>query len=185
MPGTSNSGGRNAKSAARHAVSGTFRGDRHGDGAVAGAEGPKGVPTPPKPLEGDALEEWNRTVQRLQQLGTLSTVDDAAIYQYACLFAATEATAVLQLEVAGSALVVEENIGDLKGAELVQAFQEITKLRALEARYASQIRQGRMGIRTWLVEMGLTPSARNRVKGPAAPPKSDPLMALVSRRNAG
>jgi P27 family predicted phage terminase small subunit len=142
------------------------------------------VPTPPKPLEGDALQEWLRMVDRLTELGTLTALDDAILYQHCRLFADTEAIAVSQLEVAGSVTILEENIGDMKGADLVAAFQEISKLRQLEARYTSQIRQRRLALRTFLVELGLTPSARGRVKLPVAPAQADPLAALLSRRNA-
>lgn len=105
-------------------------------------------------------------VGRLSLVGTLSAVDDAALYQYCRLFAETEALAVSQIETAASIDIVEENLHGLKGADIVAAFQEITKLRQLEARYTSQIRQGRMAVRQFLVEFGMTPSARTRVKVP-------------------
>jgi len=89
-----------------------------------------------------------------------------AMYQYCRLYADTEALSVLQEETGGSIDRLEENLSGLDGAELVQCFQEITKLRQLEARYVVQIRQGRMGILRFLVEFGHTPSARARVKLP-------------------
>jgi P27 family predicted phage terminase small subunit len=182
MPGVKGqrSGGHNKKSAQTHVVQGTFRGDRHAD-AVA-SEPPKGRPSPPKPLEGDALDEWDRMVGRLEQSGTLSVVDDAALYQYARLFAETEAAAVSQLETNGSVQILEENVGDLKGPELVAAFQEISKMRRLEASYATQIRQGRMAIRQYLVEFGQTPAARQRVK---VPPTKEPSKAEKFRMKKG
>jgi hypothetical protein len=48
----------------------------------------------------------------------------------------------------------------------VQAFQEITKLRALESSYIGKIQAGRAKLRQWLVEFGMTPSSRTRVKLP-------------------
>jgi P27 family predicted phage terminase small subunit len=164
MPGTSNSGGRNRKSERQHKLEGTFQKVRHAGTVTPTA--PVGQPASPKALEGDALEEWDRMVERLTQVGTVSRVDDAALYQYCRLFAETEALAVSQLETMASIDIVEENLHGLKGAELVQCFQEITKLRQLEARYGTQIRQGRMALRQYLVEFGMTPSSRTRVRLP-------------------
>ncbi len=162
MAGTAHSGGRGKRSAQAHLVMGTFRPDRHGDDVTA--DPPKGRPSMPKLLTGDALAEWDRMVGRLEVSGTLSVVDDAVLYQMARLFEETEQAAVTRDEVSASAKILEENIGDLQGAELVAAFQEIGKMRRLEAGYATQIRQGRMAIRQYLVELGQTPSARSRVK---------------------
>lgn len=172
MAGTKNSGGRNKQGAKVHVLRGTFRGDRHTNAAVAPPP-PKGRPEPPKPLEGDALAEWDRMVRRLEQCGTLAVVDDAALYQYVRLFEETEQHASTKDVVAASTQILEENIGDLRGADLVAAFQEISKMRRLEAGYATQIRQGRMAIRQYLVEFGQTPAARSRVSAPTeSQPKS-------------
>lgn len=175
MAGTSNSGGRNKKSGQAHVLNGTFRDDRHEIADVPQA--PVGTPVSPKPLEGDAAEEWDRMIVRLSELGTLSTVDDAVLYQYCQLFAETERILVTQLETGASVDILEENLAGLKGPDLVAAFQEISKLRALESRYGSQIRQGRMSVRQYLVELGMTPSARSRVKAPAQKPSIDPAKA--------
>lgn len=169
MAGTANSGGRNKKSGTVHLLSGTFRRDRHTD-AVA-PEPPSGRPDPPAPLEGMALAEWTRMVDRLDRSKTLTVVDDAALYQYARLFAETEQLAEARGEAAATVKILEENLSDLEGPDLVAAFQEIAKMRQLEARYAVQTRQGRLAIRQYLVEFGMTPSARTRVRaiGPAKP----------------
>lgn len=129
----------------------------------------------PKPLEGDAAEEWDRMLERLAQSKTLSSVDGAALYQYCQMFAETEALALAQLEVSGSIAILEESLGDFEGAERIQAFQELTKLRQLEAGYSGKIRQGRMGLRVWLVEFGLTPASRGRVKIPDTQAEVDPF----------
>lgn len=162
-------------SPAAHLVRGTFQPSRHAGHDVP--ESPGGVPESPKKLSGDAAKEWDRMIGRLQAMGSLSRVDDAALYQYCRLFAETEELFVTKGETAASIDILEENIGDLHDADLVAAFQEITKLRMLEARYGVQIRQGRMSIRQYLVEFGLTPSARSRVKLPAAKAKVDPNKA--------
>ena len=175
MPGVKGlSGGRNAKTREQLERDGTFRKDRHGD--LRNPAPPIGRPDPPKELTGEALAEWERMIARCELDGTLSKVDDAALYQYCCLFAETEAIAVTKQELADSARILQENFdrqGDVDFSDLLAAAQEITKLRQLEARYTSQIRQGRMSIKAYLVEFGKTPAARSRVKLPEQPPVED------------
>lgn len=156
------SGGRNAKTAQEHEQRGSYREDRHG--GATNPDPPKGAPMPPKPISGEAAEEWDRMIVRLTDSGALSTVDGGALYQYCQLFAETEGIALTKAETEQSIDRLEENMSGLEGGELVQCFQEITKLRQLEARYITQVRQGRMAIRVFLVEFGLTPAARSRVK---------------------
>src|SRR5690242_8852171 len=119
------SGGRNARTTQEHVLRGSFRDDRHGDKHTP--EPSKGIPEPPKPLEGDGREEWDRMVARLTDSGTLCKVDDAVLYQYAWLFAEVEELRV-DLETArGSAQILEENIRGLEGPDLVAVFQEVAK----------------------------------------------------------
>lgn len=170
MPGTAASGGRNAKGHAAHVLAGTFREDRHG-GAVT-PDAPTGRPDPPKPLDGLALATWERMLDRLAAERRLTVNDGEIVYQYACLFAETEARVEKQATAAASVQILEENLSGLSGAELVQCFQEIAKVRQLESGYDTKIRQDRMALRQMLVELGLTPAARSRVKLPAEKPKS-------------
>lgn len=158
----------NTVSPKEHILRGTFRPDRHADHVIQ--EAPEGTPEQPEPLEGCALREFERMKHRLELCRTLSLIDDAAIYQYAKLWGETEANSERQVEAALSIKRLEENLRDLKGAELVACFQEISKLLQLEFRYINAIRQGRMAIRQYLVEFGMTPASRNRVK---LPPKKD------------
>lgn len=169
MPGTSNSGGRNAKGAQGHVLAGTFRRDRHADAVTP--EPASGTPEPPIELPEDVRAEWDRMVVRLTESGTLSRVDDAAIYQYARLFAETEQLAVSREEASGSIRIMEDNLAGIENGDLAAVFQEITKLRQLEKGYATSIRQGRMAIRQYLVEFGMTPAARSRVRLPKADDK--------------
>lgn len=172
MPGTANSGGRNRKSEAQHKLQGTYQKVRHA--GVKTPEAPAGVPEPPQPLDGLAAEEWARMIGRLQLVGSLSVVDDAAVYQYCRLWAETE-SAMADLETArGSAAILEENIRGLEGADLVAVFQELGKLRHDIKGYVTTLRQGRMALRQYLVEFGMTPSARSRVKLPEKP-EADPF----------
>lgn len=173
MAGTANSGGRNRKSAADHRLAGTFQRVRHeGQGAP---EPPKGRPAPPKPLSGDARDEWDRMVSRMELSGTSSLVDDAALYQYALLFAETEAVSTARAGTAQNIAALEIAMADLVDGEFVEALRQLVALRQLEAKYMVQIRQGRMALRQYLVEFGMTPSARTRVKVPDRPEAKDPF----------
>ena len=169
MAGTGHSG-RRPKATQNHVLTGTFRGDRHGD--HSSPEPPKGRPVAPRELQGLALEEWERMVTRLEVSGYPCAVDDAAIFQYCCLFAETEANADRVSEYDAAIQLLEQNLSDLKGPDLVACFQEITKMHMLRSQNDSKVRSGRMGIRQWLVEFGLTPAARSRVKLPPAKPVS-------------
>jgi len=166
------SGGRNRKSTQLHVIRGTFRQDRHGDGVTS--EPPKGEPTAPKPLGREAKAEWERMVGRMREAKTSSIVDDAALYQYVQLFAETE-------EIKGDNARVRKLSGSLKklaakleGSALVEAIAEIVKLQFIIARQTVQLRHGHMALRQYLVEFGMTPAARTRVKLPpgAAKPTS-------------
>jgi hypothetical protein len=124
-------------------------------------------------------------VSRLSVSQTLTLVDDAALYQCCRLFAETEALAETQAETGESVARLEENLAGLEGADLVACFQEITKLRQLESRYVSLIRQGRMAMRIYLVEFGLTPAARSRVRvAQGDDAQQSPLAALQARAHA-
>lgn len=170
MPGTSGSGGRNARGTAAHVVAGTFRPDRHGGSQTPDL--PKGHPEPPKPLDGDAAAEWGRMVAHLEQIGILSPTNAMALYQYCRMFAETEAQAARAEEYAAGIAMLEQNLSDVKGPDLVACFQEIGKLHALRAQNETKVRQGRMAIRQYLVEFGMTPAAVSRVKVPTSAPES-------------
>jgi hypothetical protein len=157
-------GGRNRKSPGLHVAQGTFRAQRH-DPARLVAPAPEGVPEPPDGLPDAVLQHWHVTVAFLAAMGTVSRVDRLIVEQYCRLFVETAALAVTQSETGASIARLEENLAGLEGAELVQCFQEITKLRQLEARYATQIRQGRMSQRQYLIELQLTPASRARGVG--------------------
>ena len=169
MPGTKNSGGRNAKPRSLHIRQGSFRKGRHaGRNAVELAPS---VPDPPKPLEGDAKKEWGRVIACMSLSRVLSKSDGAVLYQYCQLFSETEELSEARERTTASIQILEDNLSGMAKDEMVPVFQEISKMRQLESRYAMQIRQGRMAIRQFLVEFGLTPTARTRVS--SLPPHDD------------
>lgn len=198
MPGTSASGGRNRKSQRDHALAGTGRKDRGTASTPAAADAPDpppGRPTRPSGVRGHALVEWTRMVDRLEANRTLATVDDAALYQYCCLFAETEAilaskreNAVLAKKLLAAIARIETRLTEIAAADRVAeaitvvdvgdlsaAIAQIVKLKALDVKHTTQLRQGHMAIRQYLVEFGMTPAARSRVKAPAAPAAADPF----------
>ncbi len=118
-------------------------------------------------------------VDRLERAHTLSAVDDAVLYQYCGLFAETEGILTAKRE--NTALVkrllaaLDRRKAQLSGDQVVNALAQIAILRALDAKHTTQLRQGHMALRQYLVEFGMTPAARSRVKGAAAPDETDPF----------
>jgi P27 family predicted phage terminase small subunit len=178
VSGTKHSGGRNRLSRAEHELAGTARTDRHGAATDPPAiDPPKGRPDIPDGLSAHALAEWTRMVLRLEGAKTLSTIDDAVLYQYCCLWAETEGivdkrrvtAALADTLLASLAPPVAEDV-DVAGISA-----QIVKLRQLDLKYSTQLRQGHMAVRHYLVEFGMTPAARSRVKVAEAATPADPF----------
>lgn len=187
MPGVKGqiTSGRPPKPRKQHERDGTFRGDRHA--GFENAEAPPGIPQPPKTLAGEALEEWNRMIARLTQTGALSVVDDGVLYQYCRLFAETEGIWIAQQETVATIDILQENIDsrsrrEVTTEQLIEIGRELATLRKLEAGYITKVRQGRMALRQLLVEFGLTPAARGRVKLPEKKKDADPFTAFQQKR---
>lgn len=182
MPGTSRSGGRNKKSRAEHALTGTGRKDRGTattSSSTAPPDPPKGRAPIPLGLTGHALGEWKRMADRLALNQTGSIVDDAALYQYCTLFAETEAIVVAHRTNVALVVKLQRAIDKLtNGDQIVEAIGHIVQLKKLETKYSAQLRQGHMALRQYLVELGMTPAARSRVT-PA--PDATPPAAAIDR----
>lgn len=174
MPGTRASGGRNRKSRQLHVLQGTFQPARStGDAPKV----PVGTPDA-RDLTGEARAEWDRMIVRLEAVGTLSTVDDAALRRYVLLHAQTEGIEAEHRRLARLSATLTKEARRLEGVELVTAIGEIVALEKLQARLLPQLRQGSMALRQWLVELGMTPSARTRVKA------SSPAAATMDPKKA-
>jgi hypothetical protein len=119
---------------------------------------------------------------RLQQSQSLFLVDDAAVYQYCQLYAETEQIAIDQdhLELAVERL--EEKLDGFQGEDFLRLIQELTNQRKLIAKCTDQLRAGRMALRQYLVEFGLTPASRGRIKLPATEPTVDEFTAYQQQR---
>jgi phage terminase small subunit len=166
MAGNRNSGGQNRKATALHLLQGTHRRDRHGDRPTP--DPPSGTPDKPATLTGDAAAEWDRMVHRLEVAQTLTAIDDGALYQYCLLFAETETLRVEGARLMTLCTTLRRQLKKVEGDALVALVGQIVALEQLRARTLVQLRQGHMAIRQYLVEFGMTPSARTRVKALAA-----------------
>lgn len=178
MAGNANSGGQNAKTQSQRVLAGSYRDDRHG--GHASMKHVAGRPDTPKDLAGDALAEWERMIERLELSGSLSKVDDAAVYQYCKLYAETLA---VERSMASDRKLLDRLIGlsnKLDGVDLVEAMRQIASMERIFAGHVCTVRQGRMAIRQYLVEFGMTSSARGRVKMPGGADK--PAGKLMSFR---
>jgi len=132
-------------------------------------------------------------VSRLEQSKTLTLVDDAALYQYAQLHAETERIITDTLELRRElernrkeSRALRKLAEKLEGRDLVEAIKTIVQLqkvmvdlRVLIAKDTQQLRQGHMALRQYLVEFGMTPAARGRVKLPGEAKKQSKLDILM------
>jgi phage terminase small subunit len=164
MPGNAASGGRNAKTIKELKAQGTFDTSRHS--GIKNMRYVHGRPTAPPELTGEALRQFNLMADRAEQAGSASPIDDAALAQYAMLWVETDEAAkkLIPLQRNINKLIAASN--KLDGQDLVEAMRQIAALESVHLRYVGQVRQGRMALRQYLVEFGMTPSARGRVKMP-------------------
>ncbi len=185
MPGTAASGGRstNSKSRRQHELDGTFRKDRHAD--LKNPEPTPGRPEPPVELDNVAQGEWDRMMWAFEDMGMLHKVDLFAVHQYARLYSETEQVAGQQETMRASLQVLEENIPDVKEMttqDRLAFFTNIVALQKLVSKCTDQLRSGRMAIRQYLVEFGLTPASRGRIKLPAKAEEKDEFSAFQMKR---
>lgn len=108
-------------------------------------------------------------VRRLELAGTLSSIDDACLYQYAELFAETEETKRERAETLTLIAKLRTELEDLRGDELGIGIGDLLKLKAIGLRQANELRQGRIALRGYLVEFGMTLVSRTRVQRPDRP----------------
>lgn len=171
------SGGHNAKTVKELELTGGFRSARHG--GIVSPDPPPGAPEPPKPfpgsLEAEASAEWDRMIGRLTLSKAISKVDDAAVYQYCCLFAETEMLVEEKAEAKVAVDTLLASQGDIEKADLLPFFIELGKMKKLAAGYDSKLRSSRLAIFRALAEFGLTPASRGRVKVAQDDEPADPF----------
>ena len=160
------SGGRNAKTLREHQLDGTIRPDRHGDGHAC-PDPPLGDPPKPDYLEGEALAEWDRTVERCRTNGTLAVTDDAAIENYVDAHVQWWRLK-LERDVLPSVLW-EKVTQSMDEAGNVSTFSE-PRIHPVVGRIDTALKTKKL----LQVELGLTPVSRSRVKVTAKDAKPEP-----------
>lgn len=182
MPGVKGrSGGHNKKSIADLQAAGTFRPDRHG--GLEDPVAPVGHPEPPKTLKGDARAEWDRLLS-LVDPRVLTKEKYQVVYQVAKAFAEMERLETKRAAIEQRIAKLDQQIktmGDQVESFdlLIQANQIVAKLEALSKALTTEIRGQRNTMRTYLVELGLTPASAARVKLPKSDPEKKPSRLLT------
>ena len=112
---------------------------------------PEGIPDCPEMLGDEARAEWFRISQALQEMGILTKADRSALAAYCMAY--------------GRWVEAEEN---------VKRFGTIVKSPnkgfPMKSPYLTVADQAMENMRKFLVEFGLTPSSRSRIKVPDAAP---------------
>jgi P27 family predicted phage terminase small subunit len=130
-------------------LEGTYRKDRDVGREL---EPPPGVPVRPKWLDREACAEWDRVVPQLVELKVLTGLDGAALERY-CVAHSNWVKA--QRDVQKNGAVLKSQFGPMKNPNVKIAQDE---------RAAARLLAG---------ELGLSPSARSRVKVPEKTPDVD------------
>lgn len=136
-------------------LEGTYRKDRDIGGELAP---PPGTPTIPKWLDEEAKAEWARIVPQLVELGVLTGLDGGALERY-CVAHSNWVRA--QLDVQKKGAVLKTPFGPQKNPNVKIALEERAAARQLAG------------------ELGLSPSARSRVKVPEKPAAEDNTEAFL------
>lgn len=181
MAGVAGRSGRRRQSAAAHVLAGTFREDRAH--AEPTPEAPVGRPPMPKPLTGDAADEWLAMAEDLERHKTLAVTDRQALYQYARLYAETEAVAAQVLALGEQIEGLNAALKQLTDADLLAGIQAVVKLHQVVSARESKVLAGRLAMRQFLIEFGMTPASRTRVKLPTGKPKSK-IEQFMARQHA-
>jgi Phage terminase, small subunit len=178
-----NAGSNAVKSRRQHELDGTFRKDRHAD--LKNPEPTPGRPEPPAELDKVGQDAWDWMMWAFEDMGMLTKVDAAAVYAYCCVWSKTLAVEQQQAEMREAVRVLRENVPDIRKddpAGLIQLFQEIVGLEKLISKCTDQSRAGWMAIRQYLVEFGLTPASRGRIKLPPKEEEKDEFAAFQLAR---
>lgn len=128
----------------------------------------KGRPERPAHLDDVACAEWDRIVPQLEQLGVLSQVDGAALALYCGAFSEMLAA---EASVREYGLLIDTGIT----AEGATPGKKANPAVAIA-------RQARAQLHRLLVEFGLTPSSRSRLKANTAERPRDALEEFLRKR---
>jgi len=138
-------------------LNGTFRADRHGDTP----DFPLRAPSPPDHLDAIAKKEWKRIVKILLAARVLTPADRAALAGY-CQSYSRWADAEKKVQEYGAVLISKDNKMPYQSPYLNVASRALDQMLR------------------FLVEFGLSPSSRSRVKGVGPVGPIDELDALLN-----
>ena len=124
---------------------------------------PDGIPDCPAHLEGEARAEWFRTASVLQEMGLLTRADRSALAAY-CVVYARWLQAEAQVKKHGTIVKSPE-----KGFPMTSPYLTVAN-QALEA------------MRKLLIEFGLTPSSRSRIRVTPVPDSRNDLELFLGEQ---
>jgi P27 family predicted phage terminase small subunit len=119
------------------------------------APAPRRSLAPPAWLQGDAVTEWRRLAPVLRRLGLLTEIDGGALAQYCALWARWREA---ERELAKTGMVIKGT----KGFPILSPYVGVAHRTLVE-------------LRAMLVQFGMTPAARSRVKTDPGPKPDDPF----------
>jgi len=145
------------KPKATHILQGTFRADRHGDTP----DFPLRAPSPPDHLDAIAKKEWKRVVKILLAARVLTQADRSALAAYCVIYSRWVEAEKKVLEY-GAVLISKDNKMPYQSPYLNVASRALDQMLR------------------FLVEFGLSPSSRSRVKGTGPVGPIDEMEAFLN-----
>lgn len=136
-----------------------------------------GVPEMPKGLRRAAQREWKRIVSELLQLGVLTVVDGKALAMYCDAYADWQEA---QRDCVKHGLVLDSPVLDEENKPIIVGGQALTVRKVNPAFTVKSAAQ--KTLKSFLIEFGLTPASRAKLKIPAKP-KVDPMEAFLNSGN--
>jgi P27 family predicted phage terminase small subunit len=131
-----------------------------------------GIPIRPIGLQPLAIKEWRDIVPELEQLGILSKIDGKALAAYCSAFARWMQA---EQEITARGIIVEEPILDREGNEVG------TRIKRNPA--VSISNEALKLMKSFLIEFGMTPASRSRIRVEKPDQPEDPLEALLKRHD--
>ena len=133
-----------------------------------------GVPEMPKGLRRAAQREWKLIVPELSQLGVLTVVDGKALAMYCDAYADWQEA---QRDCVKHGLVLDSPVLDEENKPIMIGGQALTVRKVNPAFTVKSAAQ--KTLKSFLIEFGLTPASRTKLKIPAKP-KVDPMEAFLN-----
>jgi P27 family predicted phage terminase small subunit len=129
-----------------------------------------GEPEMPADLSLVAQAEWKSIVPELQRIGVLSTLDGKALAAYCHCYARWFEA---ERDITRLGLILEEPVTDSEGEEIGSRYKRNPAV--------SISNEALKLMRAYLVEFGMTPSSRSRMKI-EKPPEVDSFDSLIEKR---